>query len=160
MPAADLKAAFARTPHFRELLLRYAEIVPYPVSPRLQPATGIMNWVSGSPAGCSERTIVASRGTVADAGSDRRHARRAPVHRQRRGAQLQKAGIIRYQHGRITIIDRTGLENAACECYEAVAGEYRRLVRRGAEAAGSSGMIPRRQFSNPSADASNALHVR
>lgn len=42
-------------------------------------------------------------------------------------ATLQKAGVIRYQHGRITITDRVGLENAACECYEAVAGEYRSL---------------------------------
>jgi CRP-like cAMP-binding protein len=40
---------------------------------------------------------------------------------------LQKAGVIRYQHGRITITDRAGLEDAACECYEAVADEYRRL---------------------------------
>jgi hypothetical protein len=40
---------------------------------------------------------------------------------------LQKAGVIRYQHGRITIVDRVGLENAACECYEAVASEYRAL---------------------------------
>ncbi len=40
---------------------------------------------------------------------------------------LQRAGIIRYQHGRITIVDREGLENAACECYETISGEYRRL---------------------------------
>lgn len=40
---------------------------------------------------------------------------------------LQKAGVIRYQHGKITITDRVGLENAACECYEAVASEYRIL---------------------------------
>ena len=42
-------------------------------------------------------------------------------------ATLQRAGIIRYQHGKITVIDRVGLENAACECYEAISGEYRRL---------------------------------
>ncbi|KCZ60892.1 hypothetical protein HY30_00735 [Hyphomonas chukchiensis] len=42
-------------------------------------------------------------------------------------ATLQRAGIIRYQHGKITIVDRVGLENAACECYEAISGEYRRL---------------------------------
>lgn len=41
---------------------------------------------------------------------------------------LQKAGVIRYQHGRITILDRVGLQNAACECYEAVTDEYRRLL--------------------------------
>jgi hypothetical protein len=40
---------------------------------------------------------------------------------------LQRAGVIRYQHGRITVTDRVGLENAACECYEAVAEEYRAL---------------------------------
>jgi hypothetical protein len=40
---------------------------------------------------------------------------------------LQKAGVIRYQHGHITILDRVGLENAACECYGAVAQEYRAL---------------------------------
>jgi CRP-like cAMP-binding protein len=40
---------------------------------------------------------------------------------------LQRAGAIRYHHGRIGIIDRVRLENAACECYEAVANEYRSL---------------------------------
>lgn len=30
---------------------------------------------------------------------------------------LQAAGLIRYQHGTITILDRTGLEEVACECY-------------------------------------------
>lgn len=42
--------------------------------------------------------------------------------------QLQMAGIIRYQHGRITILDRMGLENAACECYQSVADEYRHML--------------------------------
>jgi CRP-like cAMP-binding protein len=42
--------------------------------------------------------------------------------------QLQKAGVIRYQHGRITILDRVGLESAACECYEAVVSEYRHML--------------------------------
>lgn len=41
---------------------------------------------------------------------------------------LQKAGFIRYQHGRITIIDRNGLESAACECYSVVVNEYRNLL--------------------------------
>jgi CRP-like cAMP-binding protein len=42
--------------------------------------------------------------------------------------QLQAAGIIQYQHGRITIVDRTGLESAACECYQAVVDEYRHML--------------------------------
>jgi CRP-like cAMP-binding protein len=41
---------------------------------------------------------------------------------------LQKAGLIRYASGQITILDRAGLEAAACECYGVVRGEYRRLL--------------------------------
>ncbi len=36
---------------------------------------------------------------------------------------LQKAGFISYTHSRITIVDRAGLETAACECYEVVREE-------------------------------------
>jgi CRP-like cAMP-binding protein len=40
---------------------------------------------------------------------------------------LQKAGLITYRHGRITILDREGLESASCECYETVRGQFDRL---------------------------------
>jgi CRP-like cAMP-binding protein len=33
------------------------------------------------------------------------------------GAELQRAGFIKYRRGRITILDRQGLESASCECY-------------------------------------------
>lgn len=41
---------------------------------------------------------------------------------------LQKAGLIRYRRGEITIVDRTGLEQVSCECYRLVADVYDRLV--------------------------------
>jgi Crp-like helix-turn-helix domain len=41
---------------------------------------------------------------------------------------LQRAGFIAYARGRITIVDRAGLESAACECYGVIRGEYRRLL--------------------------------
>ncbi|MDQ3947153.1 MAG: Crp/Fnr family transcriptional regulator [Actinomycetota bacterium] len=40
---------------------------------------------------------------------------------------LQNAGLIRYSPGRVTIVDRKGLENAACECYGVIRGEFERL---------------------------------
>lgn len=41
---------------------------------------------------------------------------------------LQKAGLIRYRRGEITILDRAGLEKVSCECYRLVADVYTRLV--------------------------------
>ena len=41
---------------------------------------------------------------------------------------LQKAGLISYHRGRLTVLDRKGLEAASCECYEVVAKELDRLL--------------------------------
>ena len=42
--------------------------------------------------------------------------------------QLQENGLISYVRGRITILDRPGLEGAVCECYRVVKDEYDRLL--------------------------------
>jgi CRP-like cAMP-binding protein len=42
--------------------------------------------------------------------------------------KLQKAGLIRYARGRITVLDRHGLEKRSCECYAVVKKEYSRLL--------------------------------
>ncbi len=44
---------------------------------------------------------------------------------------LQKAGLIRYSRGHITVLDREGLEKRTCECYEVVRREYARLLPAG-----------------------------
>ena len=42
--------------------------------------------------------------------------------------KLQNAGLIRYHRGRITVLDRPGLEARACECYQVVKTEFDRLL--------------------------------
>ncbi len=42
--------------------------------------------------------------------------------------QLQAADLIRYSRGRITVLDRPGLEQRSCECYAVVKKEYDRLL--------------------------------
>ena len=42
--------------------------------------------------------------------------------------KLQADGLIEYSRGRITVLDRSGLEARVCECYSVVKKEYDRLL--------------------------------
>jgi CRP-like cAMP-binding protein len=42
--------------------------------------------------------------------------------------KLQVLGLIHYSRGRITVLDRPGIEAKACECYEVVKREFDRLL--------------------------------
>ena len=42
-------------------------------------------------------------------------------------AKLQRAGLIRYRHGRVTVRNRQGLEKASCECYVIIRAQFERL---------------------------------
>jgi CRP-like cAMP-binding protein len=42
--------------------------------------------------------------------------------------KLQAAGLIHYSRGKITLLDRPGLEARVCECYEVVRKEFKRLL--------------------------------
>jgi CRP-like cAMP-binding protein len=41
---------------------------------------------------------------------------------------LKKAGFIRYVRGKLTVIDRPGLESASCDCYSAITKVYAALA--------------------------------
>jgi CRP-like cAMP-binding protein len=43
-------------------------------------------------------------------------------------SKLQKAGLIRYVRGRVTVLDHAGLEAAACECYAINRDHFERLL--------------------------------
>jgi CRP-like cAMP-binding protein len=42
---------------------------------------------------------------------------------------LQTAGLIRYKHGHVRVLDRKGLESASCECYAVIRRHFDRLSR-------------------------------
>ncbi|NDP48272.1 MAG: winged helix-turn-helix domain-containing protein, partial [Sulfuriferula multivorans] len=42
--------------------------------------------------------------------------------------KLQRDGLISYRRGHISVLDRTGLERHACECYAVVKEELARLL--------------------------------
>lgn len=43
--------------------------------------------------------------------------------------KIQDEGLIRYSRGHVQIVDRRGLQDRACECYEVVRAEYEQLLR-------------------------------
>jgi hypothetical protein len=49
---------------------------------------------------------------------------------------LQRAEAIRARRGRITVLDRSKVQQHACECYEVIAREYARLIPHGQHAHG------------------------
>ena len=59
---------------------------------------------------------------------------------------IQAAGLIRYRRGEIRILDRTGLETAACECYAAVRTRFDAFEKTHAHAT-RNGMMGRRKAS-------------
>jgi len=44
--------------------------------------------------------------------------------------ELESEGLIQYSRGRISVVDRPGLERRVCECYAVVRREYDRLLPR------------------------------
>jgi len=42
---------------------------------------------------------------------------------------LQRAGLIAYKWGGVTVLDRTGLERVSCECYGVIRDRYERFFR-------------------------------
>ncbi len=127
LPAPALKAAFESGSALRSLLLRYALIFQIQVS---QTAAcnahhaleqRLARWLLSA----HDRSGVPQLSLTQDLIAVMLGVRRATV--SIAASTLQKAGVIRYQHGKITILDRAGLEDVACECHEAVNSEYRRL---------------------------------
>jgi CRP-like cAMP-binding protein len=117
MSAAECKAAFDQSPAVRAVMMRFI--------------AGLFD-LSAQTAACNRLHTIEQRcARWLLMAHDRLHqdvmpmtheflasmlgVRRAGV--TETAGELQRSGLIRYHHGRLTIIDREGLEATACECY-------------------------------------------
>jgi CRP-like cAMP-binding protein len=135
MPATALRieaAAFRRAmdtaPALRPLLLRYAHALFAQVSQtaacnrRHAVARRLARWLLAAHDHAGQDHLPLTH----DIMSQMLGVRRAGI--SVAAAALQRAGLIRYAHGRLTVHDRPGLEMAACECHAATRQAFARLL--------------------------------
>jgi CRP-like cAMP-binding protein len=128
MRAQVLQDEFARGGAFQSLLLRYTQALITQMS-----QTAVCNrlhgieqqlcrWLLLSHDRLDSDELVMTQELIANMLGVRREGVTAAAGR------LQEQGFISYVRGRIRILDRAGLEAAACECYRVVKDEYDRLL--------------------------------
>lgn len=128
MPVAAFKDAAEHAPRLRGLLLRYVHVFHVQVAQTAacnshhELGQRLARWLLAA----HDRSGVPQLSLTQELIAVMLGVRRTTVSVV--ASQLQSARIIRYQHGRITILDRPGLESAACECYQVVVHEYRRML--------------------------------
>ena len=132
VPAHVLASEFRRAGTLQQILLRYtqsliAQMSQTAVCNRLHSVEQqLCRWLLLSHDRLPSNELIMTQELIADMLGVRREA----VSQQ--AARLQDAGLISYHRGRITILDRAGLEARVCECYGVVRREGNRLLNPGA----------------------------
>jgi CRP-like cAMP-binding protein len=139
LPANLLRREFAHSESFQQQLLRYTQALITQVSQtavcnRLHSVEErLCRWLLL----CHDRKncspLLMTQELIANMLGGRRESVTVAAGR------LQDAGLIHYCRGRISILDRKGIEAAVCECYRIVEDEFDRLLHR----------KPSVQFSHP-----------
>jgi len=128
MPAADLRACAQAHPALNRVLHRYANAL------MVQIAQGTAcNRAHAVEQRCA-RWLLQTHDRVRGDEFDLTQEFLAQMLGERRATvnqvagSLQQRGLIRYSRGRIQVMDREGLESAACRCYGFVRTEYARML--------------------------------
>jgi|SRR5215470_2754411 len=117
MPAAQFQEAALRSEPIRQLVLRYKENLLGQVAQTAacnalhSLEARLSRWILQM----SDRAEGAPMAVTQDCISQMLGARRTTV--TLLAGRLQEHGLIQYRRGRIAVVDRTGLEATACECY-------------------------------------------
>lgn len=128
LPARALHAEFRRGGAFQLALLRYTQSLITQMSQtavcnRLHSIDQrLCHWLLLSHDRLHSDEIVMTQELIASVLGVRREGVTVTAGR------LQAAGLIRYARGRITILDRLGLEARVCECYQVIRRECTRLL--------------------------------
>lgn len=128
LPAAFIKADFNRSTPVMHLLLRYTQAL---ITQMAQTAVcnrhhsldqQLCRWLLMSLDRLSTNQLHMTQGLISNMLGVRREGVTEAAMR------LQRAGLITYARGHITVIDRKALEGRCCECYRVVKNEYDRLL--------------------------------
>jgi len=128
LPSRKMKAEFEQYGPLMHLLLRYTQAL---ITQMTQTAAcnrhhsldqQLCRWLLLSMDRLQGNDLVMTQELIANMLGVRREGVTAAA------LKLQKAGLIRYARGHITVLDRPGLEERSCECYRVVKDEYDRLL--------------------------------
>jgi CRP-like cAMP-binding protein len=128
LPAKLLKEEFDRAGLFQRLLLRYTQAL---ITQMCQTAAcnrhhsieqQLCRWLLLTLDRLPSNELVVTQDLVAIALGVRRESITEAA------GNLQRAGLIRYRRGHIAVLERSGLEAGACECYAVVRKELGRLL--------------------------------
>lgn len=128
MRADVLKREFKKGGQLQDLLLRYTQafivqIAQTAACNRAHPVDGrLARWLLM----CQDRSQSKDLKLTHDFIATMLGTRRAGI--TEAAGQLQDKGLINYQRGHISILDRKQLEAVSCECYPIVKKEFARLV--------------------------------
>jgi len=123
-----VQAEFARNGAFLRLVLRYVQalitqIAQTAVCNRLHSIDQqLCRWLLLSLDRLASNELTMTQELIADMLGVRREGVTEAA------GKLQKAGLVRYHRGKITVLDRPGLQKRTCECYEVVKREFDRLL--------------------------------
>ena len=127
----DLREEFARAGRLQDLLLRYTQAIMTQISQtavcnRLHDVEEqLCRWLLLSHDRLDSDKLVMTHDLISNMLGVRREGVTLAAQK------LAAKGLIKNTRGTIKIVDRQGLENAACECYGIVNTEYNRLLGRG-----------------------------
>jgi CRP-like cAMP-binding protein len=128
MKSSLFKKELARSPTLRAVMLRYANVFFNQVA-----QSAVCNYSHSIQQRCCRWMLMMSDRMQSDEFPLTQETLAMMLGVQRTGvsaaaSRLQRAGLIRYRRGTVTVLDRRGLQGRSCECYETSRGELDRLL--------------------------------